>query len=253
MAFRIACDLDGTLADMETALQREAEALFGPDVDLRAGSSIPLVPLRLPADFAGEPDSPPGTEISAATESSPAASELSPRRPLTSKERRQLWAHVGQIDNFWQSLGEIEPGAVARLAALVDMERWQVLFVTQRPEGAGATAQMQTQRWLRAYGFEFPSVFVMSGSRGKLADALNLDAVIDDRPDNCLDVVTDSNAHAVLVWRDEAANIPPGASHAGITVTYSFGEALDHLEKIAAVRQRQAGGLMGRIRNAIGI
>ncbi len=35
MALRIACDLDGTLADMEAALQREAERLFGPGVGLR--------------------------------------------------------------------------------------------------------------------------------------------------------------------------------------------------------------------------
>ena len=39
-----------------------------------------------------------------------------------------------------------------------------------------------------------PSVFVMNGSRGKLAAALHLDAVIDDRSENCLDVVVDSKA-----------------------------------------------------------
>src|SRR5918993_5609251 len=98
MALRIACDLDGTLADMETALQREAEALFGPDVDLRAGSSIPLVPLRLPPDFSAHPDRPQGTELPDGPEPSPAATGVSPKRPLTSRERRQLWAHVGQID-----------------------------------------------------------------------------------------------------------------------------------------------------------
>ena len=35
MSLRIAVDLDGTLADMEAALQAEAERLFGPGVDLR--------------------------------------------------------------------------------------------------------------------------------------------------------------------------------------------------------------------------
>jgi hypothetical protein len=245
MALRIACDLDGTVADMETALQREAEALFGPDVDVRAGSAIPIAPLQTPADFAVDPDTPQETDIP--------ISGLQPRRPLTSHERRQLWAHVGQIENFWRSLAEIEPGGVARLAALADEDRWQVLFVTQRPEGAGATAQRQTQMWLRAHGFEYPSVVVMSGSRGRLADALGLDAVIDDRPDNCLDVVTDSNARAVLVWRGEPGTVPPGVGHGGIEITRSFAEALDHLEKMAETRQREAGGLMGRIRNAIGI
>lgn len=248
MGLRIACDLDGTLADMERALQREAEVLFGPGVDLRAGSALPLVPLQPPATFtdAGEG----GTEVESG---SSGGAEAPPKRRLTDAERRTLWAHVGQIENFWRSLVEIEPGAVARLAELVEGQRWEVIFVTQRPEGAGETAQRQTQQWLRAHGFEFPSVFVMSGSRGKLADALNLDAVIDDRPDNCLDVVIDSTARAVLVWRDQLARVPPGAQRPGIAITHSFGAALDHLEKIAAAREKQAGSLMGRIRDAIGI
>ncbi len=35
MPLRIACDLDGTVADMDGALQQHAEALFGPGVDVR--------------------------------------------------------------------------------------------------------------------------------------------------------------------------------------------------------------------------
>src|SRR5688500_18667373 len=193
MALRIACDLDGTLADMETGLQREAEALFGPDVDLRAGSSLPLAPLQSPAHFPGP------SQHADAPVAAPEA-ELSRRRPLTDRERRRLWAHVGGVDGFWEGLAEIEPGAVARLSALASQHRWEVLCITQRPEGAGDTAQRQTQRWLRAQGFELPAVYVMSGARGKLAAALALDAVIDDRPDNCVDVVTDSDTRAILVW-----------------------------------------------------
>ena len=35
MSLRVAFDLDGTVADMEGALQRVAEQLFGPNVALR--------------------------------------------------------------------------------------------------------------------------------------------------------------------------------------------------------------------------
>jgi hypothetical protein len=42
MSLRIACDLDGTIADMDAALQREARRLFGPDVDLHASSAAPI-------------------------------------------------------------------------------------------------------------------------------------------------------------------------------------------------------------------
>jgi hypothetical protein len=246
MAIRIACDLDGTLADMESALQREAERLFGPDVDLRAGSSLPLAVLQSPARFEDE-----------ARARGTGSAEVTPlpgssKRGLTSREQRALWARVGQIENFWRSLAEIEPGAVARLGELANLHRWEVIFLTQRPGSAGATAQRQSQLWLHANGFNYPSVFVMNGSRGKVADALTLDAVIDDRADNCLDVVADSTARALLVWRDDPSTVPPGAKQLGVTITFSFAEALMHLEKMMAEKQRPEG-LLGRIRKAIGV
>jgi hypothetical protein len=40
MSLRIACDLDGTIADMDAALQREAKRLFGPEVDLHASPAM---------------------------------------------------------------------------------------------------------------------------------------------------------------------------------------------------------------------
>ena len=43
MALLIACDLDGTLADMESALQRETERVFGPGVELRDGPGLETV------------------------------------------------------------------------------------------------------------------------------------------------------------------------------------------------------------------
>lgn len=246
MALRIACDLDGTVADMERALQREAEALFGPEVDLRAGETMPLVPLQSPANFTeGDPSM-------AGNESAAPSAPPNGKRSLTDRERRGLWAQVGRIENFWLNLKELERGAVARFGAQAVAHRWEVLFLTQRPAGAGDTPQRQSQAWLQAHGFEHPAVFVMNGSRGKVADALSLDAVIDDRPDNCLDVVTDSTARAILVWRDDPATVPPAARRLGIVVVHSFGEALDYLEKMMA-RQTQSRGLLGRIRNAIGV
>lgn len=244
MSLRIACDLDGTVADMETALQQAATMLFGPDVDLRAGSSLPLVPLQSPSSFDDQAGAPPAPPVDTAPPSQ--------RRPLTDRERRRLWAHVATIENFWKGLREIEPGAVARLAHLAAAHRWEVIFLTQRPGGAGDTAQRQSQEWLRANGFDLPSVFVMNGSRGRVADGLALDAVVDDRPDNCLDVVTDSTAKAFLVWRDDPSTVPPGATRMGITVVHTVNQALDQLERLQGLRQ-QPKGVLGRIRNAIGM
>ena len=183
MSLRIACDLDGTVADMAAALQREAERLFGPDAILNAM---------------------PGERLESAEEvarQSQADAPVGPPGALTPKQVRRLWEHIASVDNFWMSLGEIEPGAVARFAAVSRERRWEIIFLTQRPPSAGETTQVQSQRWLQTHGFELPSVMVMSGSRGKVAQALALDAVVDDRPENCLDVLSDSTARPVLVWR----------------------------------------------------
>ena len=244
MALRIACDLDGTVADMDAALQREARRLFGPDVDLHAAATRPMesaedVEGQLATGEGGADDPAPVEQVPAA-------------RSLTRSELRRLWAHVGKVDNFWRSLGEIEPGAVARLSALAARFQWEVLFLTQRPPSAGETAQVQSQRWLHAHGFEFPSVFVMNGSRGRVAQALSLDAVIDDRPENCLDVVTDSKATPFLVWRLRRDAGPPGVRHTRIQPVYSMGEVLDRLEAMTAERAAPKT-IIDRVKTAMGL
>ena len=54
-------------------------------------------------------------------------------------------------------------------------------------------------------------MFVVHASRGKIAAALQLDVIIDDRPENCLDVAIDSAARAILVWRSDEDKVPTSA------------------------------------------
>lgn len=262
MSLRIACDLDGTIADMDAALQREAKRMFGPDVDLHAQQtrieSAEDVEGQIAAedhDVRGQGEGPErGPGWARAEDAGEREQPVTPQavtRPLTARELRRLWAQVTQTENFWTSLGEIEPGAVAKLQALATKHRWEVLFLTQRPSSSGDIVQTQSQRWLKAHGFEMPSVFVMrSGSRGKVAEALMLDAVIDDRPENCLDVVTDSKAKPILIWRMRRDAVPPGISRTGIEVVYSMDEALGSLELLMDERVRRRT-FMGRLRDAI--
>ena len=255
MSLRIACDLDGTIADMDSALQREAERLFGPDISLRPprGSAVaepgatpaaPEVPGEVTGGIPTDPPSPGGAVARAAAEPG--------KKTITDRQMRELWAHVRRTENFWSTLAEIESGTVARFAALAAEHRWEVLFLTQRPATAGDTAQVQTQRWLHSHGFALPSVYVMNGSRGKVAQALAIDAVIDDRPENCVDVVSDSQAMSVLIWRDDPAAVPPGAARLGITVVHAFSEALDQMLALMATRQKPKG-LVERVKAAIGM
>jgi hypothetical protein len=170
--------------------------------------------------------------------------ELSPR------QERRLWKHVVSIEGFWETLKEIEPGMVAKIDALARERRWEIIFLTKRPESAGATAQVQTQRWLQAHGFSLPSVFVVQGSRGRIADALNLDFVVDDRPENCLDVVIDSKARALLVWR-AAQPLPASAHRLGIGPVTSVAESLEILMRVEAAQPARPG-LLDRVKRRLG-
>src|SRR4051812_7739869 len=107
---------------------------------------------------------------------------------------------AGSTENFWETLSESEPDVVSRLAGLAADRRWEVIFLTRRPPSAGDIVQVQSQRWLEAKGFALPCVYVTSGARGRIAAALHLDLVVDASPENCVNVVSESDARAILVW-----------------------------------------------------
>jgi hypothetical protein len=231
---RLGFDLDGTLADMHEALARVAKDLF-PDVD----------PATLPQSAASEGD----------PTSAPPGDSPPPAGPAirTARQQRLLWKEACSRENFWETLDEIEPGALGRLFRLVGDRRWEIIFLTSRPETEGDTAQAQSHRWLAAHGFPSPSIFVVHGSRGKIADALDLDVIVDDRPENCLDVATDSKARAILVWRGDESQIPGSARQLGIGVVRSIAECLDILESLERPDQRDQLGVVERLKRLLGL
>jgi len=235
MPLRIAVDLDGVVADMHGELARQAELLFGEALTgRRPFRAAPAPPSTTPPD----PPAPRGL---------PSLESLQ----LTSREQRRLWRHVETVDNFWETLKETEPGMTRRLAAVAAARRWEVIFLTTRPASAGATSQLQSQRWLVSKGFPLPSVYVVRGSRGRIASALDLDFVIDDRPDNCLDVVVDSKARAILVWREDENRLPVASRRMGIGVVKSFEECLDILVQVDTPGERS--GFVDRVKRLLGL
>src|SRR4051812_27251792 len=114
---RLAFDLDGTVADMQSALAREARRLF-PDINPDA------LPTSMSPDVAG---------------TSPADASPTDESPLelgylSSTQQRELWKAVYDQENWWETLAEIEPGSLARLYKLVRDRKWELMFVTSRPE-----------------------------------------------------------------------------------------------------------------------
>ncbi len=218
-AMRISFDLDGVLADMDTALAKMAEAEFG--TTPRLGAQAAAVGTD-PAPGNGPASDPAPPDL-------PSAAILA---QLTTRQQNQLWQRVRETRNFWESLVEHEPGIVRRIQDLAYQLRWEVLFVTQRPSTAGQTAQVQSQHWLRRQGFDIPAVYTTRGSRGRMADALSLDAHVDDRIENAMDIATESRAWSILVWRDEASfeRIAGNARRLNIAVVRTVAEALDRIE-----------------------
>lgn len=218
---RVAFDIDGVFADMNAGLARIASDLFPiPDSgNAAAATAVDPTPGRL----AGAPD--PG----GSADSGPGRAPL-----IAPRQQARVWERVRSLEDFWETLDEMEPGAVARLAAIAERRQWHVLFLTQRPETAGRPAQVQSQRWLQRRGFELPSVCITKGSRGRIAEALHLDAVVDDRRDNCLDIRGASDARVILVERSDDATAAAKAARLGLESVPGVMAALDLLERAAA-------------------
>ena len=236
---RIAVDLDGVLADFHTPFVRTAIRLF-PDVDptLMGSADVGASP---PDDLDETPDDASGSET-------PLRTSLT----LTRRQSETVWRQIAAVENFWETLDEIEPGAVANLARLADARGWELLFITSRPKVAGRTVQRQSQAWLQARGFPLPSLYVVRGSRGRIAEALGLDVVVDDRPENCLDIVLKSKAGALLVWRGSDQRKPASVDRLGIMVVPTVAMALDALMQADRAADSQTG-MLDRLKRLLGL
>lgn len=244
MPLRVAFDLDGTVADMYSTLHQEALKLFGPETLAKAAykTPAPAATDEVATVTIKEGDTATAREEDTAT----AMEELH----LTARQQMQLWDHVKKIENFWTTLPELEPGIIARIAKAAAERRWEVIFFTTRPSTAGEMTQLQSQRWLEAHGFQYPSVFVVQRSRGKIADALQLDAFVDDRPENCLDIAVESRAKVILVWHGHLKDVPAGAKRLGVRPVSTISEAVALLEQLDDIRSQP--GIMRTLKRAFG-
>src|SRR5262245_50530918 len=101
---------------MDGALLHEAETVFG---------EAAIREMRPSHDRAAGAD-----DDQRADEAAMGAPSIT-RLNMTPRQRRRLWQHVTAIHDFWQSLSEIEPGSIARLAQLAAERQWEVIFLTK--------------------------------------------------------------------------------------------------------------------------
>lgn len=203
MALRAGFDIDGVLADFRGGFEREAHQHFSGALD----------PYRPESDT------------------------------LSHQEMKNIWARIMRTPNWWTSVQAYEPDQIRRLYDLSRSLSWEVVFMTKRPITRGEAVQFQTQHWLEQYGFHYPAVVTVPGSRGELANALRLDVIVDDQLFNCVDVVTGSHAKALFLARERAADLERQATERGIGVVTTLEEAIDAMRALDEIQTARKGRL----------
>ena len=236
---RIGFDMDGTLADLSTAFAEIEVRLFGSE----------LAEHDRPAPEAREAEQ--HSDESSATAATTRDNRRSgDRHRGGARHRDGVWRAIEQTPDFWTTLKPLEQGAIARLYELMIKLNWEVFFITQRPATAGATVQLQTQRWLIEQGFPTPSVIPLSGARGKCAAALHLDYLVDDMPQNCVDVLSESSTRSILLVDADDPIADTSARRLGIGTARNVYEVLDFL--VQATEARANPSLFEKLRKLVG-
>ena len=75
--------------------------------------------------------------------------------------------------------------------------------------------------------------------------------LVDDRPENCLDIAIDSTARAILVWRGGEDTVPGSARQLGIGSVSSIAQCLDILESLDGAGQD--AGIVERFKQLLGL
>jgi hypothetical protein len=119
----------------------------------------------------------------------------------TVEEIGKAWKASESIPNWWLDLEPLPSfdDETIELLNLVILYH-DVYFVTNRYNTADSESPMkQTKRWfVRNAGIAAPNVMIAK-DKGPMATVLELDAFIDDRPKNCIDVLkARPNAHVFL-------------------------------------------------------
>jgi hypothetical protein len=238
---RIAFDMDGTLADLSSAYAAIEDQIFGAE---SAEHERPAPEAREEEQHVEE-----GAAEAAALELKKKQAE---RRAAarTATHRDRVWRTIEATPNFWTTLKPIDADAIKRLNEMTAELNWEVFFITQRPATAGGTVQWQTHKWLVEHGFEMPNVISLSGGRGKAAAALQLDYLVDDTPQNCVDVLSDSSTRAILLVDHDDPIAEQSARRLGIGTAHSINDVLDYLMQATAARANPS--LFERLRKLVG-
>jgi 5'(3')-deoxyribonucleotidase len=108
---------------------------------------------------------------------------------VSKEEMSAAWVKAATVRNLWLNLEPL-PSLDNHTRELLEMAevRHDLFFVTNRFDTPGLSPTKQTKRWITIQtGIQQPNV-LLAKDKGPMASVLQLDAFVDDRPKNCLDV-----------------------------------------------------------------
>lgn len=150
---------------------------------------------------------------------------------LTPEEHKAVWDRIQATPNFWETLSRKQFTQELDAAS----REHTLFFITSRVETAGDPVEVQTAEWLWKKGVDYPTVIVATKGvrKGELAQALKLDAFIDDRKENVIEVKA-ANPEMIVAIKSTAHNADFDNARYGIERVNSFDGFIRRLESIEA-------------------
>lgn len=109
-------------------------------------------------------------------------------RGYSDEEVAMVWKHIKNSPIFWKSLLPLPGVYDLELVIRAIEDSHDVYYVTSR---VGATAKRQSEHWIRTHlkydSMNDPTVLI-SGKKGAIANALNIDVFVEDNRDNAYDI-----------------------------------------------------------------
>lgn len=106
---------------------------------------------------------------------------------ITPEEENIMWRKLDSIENWWLGLEKLSDTYM--LEQLDHSGKYRIVFITNRKDGTGYGADLQSAIWLQSkFDIRHANV-VLSDDKGPVAKGLKLDYYIDDRPKNVVEVV----------------------------------------------------------------
>lgn len=113
----------------------------------------------------------------------------------STSEVTKVWDHIKSDPDFWLNIPAYKNTKQAmKVLANLQQSNNDIYFITNR---MGVNAKRQTEKWLDRFDM-MPTTVLLSKEKGFCATALALDAYIDDKWENCVDVAMQNDTIKVF-------------------------------------------------------